>query len=43
MNFSNVCHISTNNGSCLNLDSRDLLKILTPRLNGALFCPAIEN
>lgn len=37
MNFSNLCHININSGSSLNLDSKDLLKILKPRLNRDYF------
>ena len=37
MYFSNLCHININNESCLNLDSKELLKILTAQLSGDYF------
>ena len=42
--FSNLCHIIINNTSCLNLDSKRLIKMSTPKLNSnCLSCPEIEH
>lgn len=37
MYFSNLCHININSEPWLNLDSKELLKILTAQLNGDCF------